>query len=75
MKKFYSTLSTTLEREPYEKLYGDIHKYVPYETISSVMRTALYLMLTIGIDKLAEKGLFKANPAGALNAIADKING
>ncbi len=75
MKKFYSTLSTTLEREPYEKLYIDIHKYVPYETISSVMRTGLYLMLSIGIDKLAEMGIFRANPAEAMNTIADKIRG
>ncbi len=60
-KKFCTTYSTSLDQELSDAFMGQIVKFAPFESPSSVIRVAISLVTAIGLDVLYDKGLFGNN--------------
>lgn len=73
-RKLNTTLCTSVDRETVDRLMDEMEKYVPYESLSSMLRLSIIIMLGIGIDNLARIGLFTDNTSETFNKFIKEVN-
>ena len=73
-RKLNTTLCTSVDRETVDRLMDEMEKYVPYESLSSMLRLSILIMLGIGLDNLARIGLFTDNSPETFNKFIKEVN-